>query len=249
MHPRERSLAASTPATRCASRCRPPSPITRDGARGAFPGRVQSLTSSSLSRHRQHRVCPAAALLRRVDRLAPTHTAVLTSKTELRIRWWLRPFVSRADASIRAVPERSRALGSKSRVKVHTRLRSRTPARRFLQIERPHDRLHVPGGPHSACDAVRGAIVMELPVLESQTAADAYDRIVPISRWNGQPACRAVPEERALPRVKAATIEPGRTAIHVAVRASADTFVRCSGVSSREGELRLHLWRPVVPAV
>jgi len=30
------------------------------------------------------------------------------------------------------------------------------------------------------------------------SATDAYDRRVPISRWNGQPACRAVPEERAV---------------------------------------------------
>lgn len=41
---------------------------------------------------------------------------------------------------------------------------------------------------------------------------------MPISRWNGQPACRAVPEERAVSRRH----EPGRTALHGAVRASVD---------------------------
>ena len=84
MHPRERDLAVSN--SRDALRVSVPTPLAHhrcDWDRGALPGRIRSLTSSSLSRHRQHRVCPAAALLRRVDRLAPTHTAVLTSKTKL----------------------------------------------------------------------------------------------------------------------------------------------------------------------
>jgi len=116
-------------------------------------------------------------------------------------------------------------------------LRSRTPARRCFSRSRwPRDHRSRPAGP---CDAL-GAheeIVVELPEM---AAADAYDRRLPISRWNGQPAYRAVPEER---RFRA---EPGRTAIHVAVRASVERRLAARAFSSREGERGAPPLSPVV---
>lgn len=59
-------------------------------------------------------------------------------------------------------------------------------------------------------------------LIQEVTAVDAYDRRVPISRWNGQPTCRAVPEDLTFLPVRVKGRKPGRTALHGAVRASVD---------------------------
>lgn len=52
----------------------------------------------------------------------------------------------------------------------------------------PFTRSHHRGAVSDPC--CHGALL-----IQEVTAVDAYDRRVPISRWNGQPNCRAVPEE------------------------------------------------------
>jgi hypothetical protein len=66
---------------------------------------------------------------------------------------------------------------------------------------------------------------------------------LPISRWNGQPACRAVPVSILL-----AESEPGRTAIHVAVRASVDAIDSrsCGRCLPTIGRVTHRLWCLVV---
>jgi hypothetical protein len=157
MHPRERNLSVPAPATRSASRCRPPLPFCAeaDSTLGAFPGRVRSLTFFViLEAPPTSGPMPTAAYCAMCIRLAPTHTAVNLENQVRTYGGGLDHSYARTERLRRVVPERSRALES-GLLRV-TAARPDCAPRTTLPSggERSRDRTSRPrSGPCSACNA------------------------------------------------------------------------------------------------